>query len=54
MVQKAKGFFRKKRTQNIMKRRLDNFKMDRIGLCDSSLAKRMLEKQTPIDMNPDR
>ena len=54
VMQRAKSFFRRKRTHNFMKRKLNKLKMDRIGPCDSNFAKRILKKQTVIDTNPDR
>ena len=48
------GFLGKTKNLKIMKRKLNVLKTDKIGLCDSNLAKRMLKKQTSINVNPDR
>ena len=53
-IQGAKDFFYKKQSQyhhNILN---DKLKMDRIGRCDSNLAKRILKKQTAVVTNSDR
>ena len=54
MMQKVKGFVSKKKSSDIMRRKLEVLKMENVTLCDTNIAKQILKKQTTIDMNPNR
>ena len=53
-LQTAKNFFRKKRSQNFMKQKINTFKKRKIIPCEKNLVKRILKKQTSIITNSDR
>ena len=53
-LQTAKNFFRKKRSQNFMKEKINTFKKRKIIPCEKNLVKRILKKQTSIITNSDR
>ena len=54
MMQKVKGFLNKKKSSDIMRRKLEVLKMEDVTLCDTNLAKQLLRKQTTVDMNPNK
>ena len=53
-MQRAKDFIRKKQAEYTFNHKLNKLKNERIELCDSHLAKRILKKQTALVTNSDR